>query len=255
MILSLMIASISTPAWAQSSPDPAPEEASSAPAETADEAGIEKLPPPPQSLGQLTPERLMALRTYKSKRLQVRAETEYRGSSVATFTSMSYRHPHGLGTGVVVSDNISTFRTWGVYRGPQRLSTPDFLALAGADADREALVTDIRKLRSNARRWYIGAGVGVAGVVAGLVGMATAEDINTYNQFNRVSLGGTMLTIGGLFGASFPGSKAERLYKYPGATLSSDQANDLAHAANESLRQELEIAPNEAWLLDLGATE
>ena len=225
--------------------------------ETAEAATVEveKLPPPPQSLGQLTPERLMALRTYKSKRLQVRAETEYRGSSVATFTSMSYGQPHGLGTGVVVTDNISTFRTWGVYRGPQRLSTPDFLTLAGATAERDALVKDIRKHRANARRWYTGAGVGVVGVVAGLVGMATASDLETYNRFNKISLGGTMLTIGGLFGASFPGSKAERLYKYPGASLSSDQANDLAHAANETLRQQLEIAPNEAWLLDLGAAE
>jgi hypothetical protein len=253
MTISILAFLLAAPSWAESPPEAPSEATPEATEEKATE--IEKLPPPPQSLGQLTPERLMALRTYKSKRLQVRAETEYRGSSVATFTSMSYGQPLGLGTGVVVTDNISTFRTWGVYRGPQRLSTPDFLTLAGANAEREALVTDIRRLRSNARRWYIGAGIGVAGVVAGLVGMATAEDIETYNQFNRVSLGGTILTIGGLFGASFPGSKAERLYKYPGATLSSDQANDLAHAANEALRQELDIAPNEAWLLDLGAAE
>ena len=251
MIAMLLLTLLTAPSWAETTDAEAPPVAP----DSAETPTIEKLPPPPQSLGQLTPERLMALRTYKAKRLQVRAETEYRGSSVATFTSMSYGHPHGLGTGVVVTDNISTFRTWGIYRGPQRLSTPDFLTLAGADADRDALVSDIRRLRTNARRWYIGAGIGVAGVVAGLVGMATATDINTYNQFNRVSLGGTFLTISGLFGASFPGSKAERLYKYPGASMTSDQANDLAHAANESLRQELSIAPNEAWLLDLGATD
>ena len=60
--------------------------AEDAPTPQAPEADVQKLPPAPQSLGQLTPERLMALRTYKAKRLQVRAETEYRGSSVATFT-------------------------------------------------------------------------------------------------------------------------------------------------------------------------
>ena len=210
MTFSLLIIGIASPAWAQSSPEAAAEEATTT--ESA-EAEIEKLPPPPQSLGQLTPERLMALRTYKSKRLQVRAETEYRGSSVATFTSMSYGHPHGLGTGVVVSDNISTFRTWGVYRGPQRLSTTDFLALAGADAEREALVTDIRRLRKNARRWYIGAGWG--GRRLGWHG-----DRRRHQHLQPVQprvLGGTMLTIGGLFGASY-GSKAERLYKYTGAT-------------------------------------
>ena len=103
--------------------------------------------------------------------------------------------------------------------------------------------------------WYIVAGTGVAGVMAGLVGMATAADVETYSTFNLVSLGGTIVTIGGLFGASFPGSKAQRLYKYPGSTLTSDEANDLAHAANEKLRLQLDIQPNEAWLLDLGAEQ
>ena len=239
---------------------PASENTTSAPdtpAESADAPGppVEKLPPAPPSLGQLTPERLMALRTYKSQRLQVRAETEYRGSSVATFTSMSYGYPRGMGTGVVVTDNISTFRTWGVYRGPQRLSAPDFLHLAQAAERRDALVADIKRLRRKSKVWYGVAGAGVAGVVAGLVGMASANNVDTYRTYNQVSLAGTLVTIGGLFGASFPASKASRLYKYPGASMSSDEANDLAHGANEQLRQELEIAPNEAWLLDLGATD
>lgn len=224
-------------------------------AETQEDAPLEKLPPAPPSLGQLTPERLMALRTYKSQRLQVRAETEYRGSSVATFTSMSYGYPRGMGTGVVVTDNISTFRTWGVYRGPQRLSAPDFLHLAQAAERRDALVADIKRLRRKSKAWYGVAGAGVAGVVAGLVGMASANNVDTYRTYNMVSLSGTLVTIGGLFGASFPASKASRLYKYPGASMSSDEANDLAHGANEQLRQELKIAPNEAWLLDLGATD
>lgn len=115
---------------------------------------VEKLPPAPSSLGQLTPERLMALRTYKAQRLQVRAETEYRGSSVATYTSMSYGYPSGMGTGVVVTDQLSTFRTWGVYRGPQRLSTPDFLNLTGAQEQKNQLVNDIHTLRRQAKGWY-----------------------------------------------------------------------------------------------------
>ncbi len=233
----------------------AEEKQSAAPAEPETTENPEKLPPAPVSMGTLTPERLMALRTYKSQRLQVRAETEYRGSSVATFTSMSYGYPHGVGSGVVVTDNISTFRTWGVYRGPQRLSTTDFLHLVGANEKRDALVDEIKHLQKTAKGWYAVAGAGVAGVLTGLVGMATADDVETYGTFNMVSLGGTIVTIGGLFGASFPGSKAQRLYKYPGSKMSSDEANDLAHAANERLRQELKIEPNEAWLLDLGATD
>lgn len=257
---SLLITLLISPSALAQAPQTAPEGspqvvAPTGEAETPEAKPIEKLPPAPASLGHLTVERLMALRTYKAQRLQVRAETEYRGSSVATFTSMSYSQPQGLGTGVVVTDNISTFRTWGVYRGPQRLSTPDFLHLTSAEARRDALVDEIRQLRAKSRTWYIGAGVGVAGVVAGLVGMSTANNVDAYRAFNLVSLSGTVMTIGGLFGASFPSAKAQRLYKYPGTSMSSDEANDLAHGANEQLRQSLKIAPDEAWLLDLGATD
>jgi hypothetical protein len=252
-MISLTVAFLlSTVAFAQA---PKPADVGAEPPATPEPPPVERLAPAPPSLGQLTVERLMALRTYKAQRLQVRAETEYRGSSVSSFTSMSYGHPHGLGTGVVVSENISTFRTWGVYRGPQRLSTPDFLHITGATARRDALVTDIRELRAKSTTWYASAGVGVVGVIAGLVGMSTAKDLSTYLAYNMVSLGGTMMTITGLFGASFPSAKAQRLYKYPGTTMSSDEANDLAHGANETLRQSLEIAPTEAWLLDLGATD
>ena len=244
---------LSLPAWAD---EPVTGGPPAEAAEAAEEApAVQKLPPAPSSLGQLTPERLMALRTYKAQRLQIRAETEYRGSTVSTYGSMSYGYPGAMGAGVVVSDQLSTFRTWGAYRGPQRLSTPDFLNLTGAHEKKDALVNEIQTLRRQAKGWYVVAGVGVAGVVTGLVGMATADDLKTYSTFNLVSLSGTVVTIGGLFGASFPGSNAQRLYKYPGASMSSDQANDLAHAANEELRQKLEIQPNEAWLLDLGAEQ
>jgi hypothetical protein len=37
--------------------------------------------------------------------------------------------------------------------------------------------------------------------------------------------------------------------------MDTDAANVLAHGHNERLRQQLQIQPSEAWLLDLGATE
>jgi hypothetical protein len=216
---------------------------------------VEALPPAPPALGTLTPDRLQALRTYKAQRLQVRAETEYRGGSASSFSSMAYGYPHGMGTGVIVTQPISTFRTWGVYRGPQRLSTPDFLTLAGATADRDALVADIKRAKRAGRVWFTGAGVGMAAIVAGIVGMGASGDIETYRSFNTVALSGTTLTIGSLLGASFPAAKGTKLYRYPGATMTADRANTLAHTHNENLRKDLGIQPEEAWLLDLGATE
>ena len=217
-------------------------------------AAIEKLPPAPATLGALTPKRLQALRTYKAQRLQVRAETEYRGGGVSTFSTMSYGYPHGVGTGVIVTEPVSTFRTWGVYRGPQRLSTPDFLTLTAATKQRDALVADIKKARRASRVWFAGAGVGMAAIVTGIIGMGSGG-VDTYSQYNSVALTGTTLTIGCLLGASFPAAKASKLYRYPGASMSTDKANSLAHSHNEKLRQKLEIQPEEAWLLDLGATD
>jgi hypothetical protein len=216
---------------------------------------VEKMPPAPSALGTLTPERLKALRTYKGQRLQVRAETEYRGGGVSTFSSMSYGYPHGYGTGVVVSEPVSTFRTWGVYRGPQRLSVPDFLTIAGATQERDDLVATITKARRASHVWFGGAAVGMAAIVTGLVGMGAAKKLPTYRQYNYIALSGTGATIGCLLGASFPAAKASRLYRYPGTTLNSDEANALAHSYNEKLRNELSLQPDEAWLLDLGSTD
>ncbi len=154
---------------------------------------IEKLPPAPPALGTLSAKRLQALRTYKSRRLQVRAETEYRGGGVSTFSTMSYGYPHGVGSGVIVSEPVSTFRTWGVYRGPQRLSTPDFLTLTGATKERDKMVADIKKAKRASRIWFAGAGVGMAAIVTGIVGMGGAQNIATYSGFNTVALSGTTL--------------------------------------------------------------
>ena len=228
--------------------------ASAQEAPAAPPATVEKLPPAPATLGALTPQRLQALRTYKSQRLQVRAETEYRGGGVSTFSTMAYGYPHGMGSGVIVTEPVSTFRTWGVYRGPQRLSTPDFLTLTQATTERDKLVADIKKARRASRLWFTGAGVGMAAIVTGIVGMGSGG-VDTYSRFNSVALAGTTLTIGCLFGASFPAAKASKLYRYPGASMNTDKANALAHGHNEKLRQKLEIQPEEAWLLDLGATE
>jgi hypothetical protein len=214
----------------------------------------DKLPPAPATLGKLTPKRLAALRTYKAQRLQVRAETEYRGGGVSTFSSMSYGYPPALGTGVVVTEPISTFRTWGVYRGPERLSTPDFLTLTQAIKQRDSLVTEIDKSRRASKIWFTGAGLGMAAIVTGIVGMG-AGGVDTYAEYNSVALIGTTVTIGCLLGASFPAAKASKLYRYPGASMNTDAANGLAHKHNEGLRKKLEIQPEEAWLLDLGATE
>jgi len=237
----------STAVLAEDTPPAAPPTEAKAP--------VQNLPPAPSTLGTLTAERLQALRTYKAQRLQVRAETEYRGGGVSTFSSMSYGYPHGLGTGVIVTEPVSTFRTWGIYRGAQRLSTPDFLTLTGDMAKRDALVNEIKKSKRASRAWFSGAGVGMAAIVTGIVGMGASGNIGTYRRFNTVALSGTSLTIGCLLGASFPAAKGAKLYRYPGASMNTDQANALAHDHNEKLRQELDIKPEEAWLLDLGANE
>ncbi len=111
-------------------------------------------------------------------------------------------YPYGSAIGVTVSEPVSTFRTWGVYRGPQRLSVPDFLAITGADQRRDELSREIKKARTASRWWFGFAGAGVTAIVTVIVGMSAAKKPPTYRQYNWVALGGTGVTISALMGAS-----------------------------------------------------
>jgi len=153
---------------------------------------------------------------------------------------------------MVVSDPISTTRTWGVYQGPRRLSAPEFLLLAEQTERHQQLVTDIHLAERKSKRWFRVAGVGAAGIITGMVGMAVADEMEPYLLWNRVTFGSSTVAVAGLLGASFPSAKANKLQRDPSASFPIEQAHQWTNGHNEELRVELGLSPEEVWLLELG---
>ncbi|MEL6348862.1 MAG: hypothetical protein AAFV53_37505 [Myxococcota bacterium] len=205
-----------------------------------------KHPSPP------TAAQLQALRQYRRERLAVHPELEIRGGGTQWQTGFSAVGP-SWGWGMAVADPISTTRTWGIYKGADRLDVPDFLEEVGALELKYTLDQDIQRARRNSRAWYALAGAGVAGILVGSIGANSAGrtpgpearfEEYVYTNVVFASIGTTVL---GLFAGSFPAARAERLTNYPSASLTIDRAQRLADEHNETLRQDLDLSPEAVW--------
>ncbi len=205
-----------------------------------------------------TQARLTALRAYKANRLDVREEVELRGGGAWSAGGAwgGYWGPgwgYGGYAGPVVVDPIQQVRTWGVYRGPERLDVPTFLDVAGAAERKQDLDLDLDRLKRRSQTWSGLAGVGIAGIVAGLVGTtqaARAEDVDAYVAWNWVTLGSSGVLTAGFIGASFPRSKASALRRYPSASMTSAEARQLVDAHNDALRDELGLSAADVWAVE-----
>jgi hypothetical protein len=183
----------------------------------------------------------------------VKAETEIRGGG-ASVVGLGYPLPYGYAHYDVLQEPIYTERTWGIYRGPERLNTPTFLGLVGETQRRDEVVQQLHDYRRSSRIWGGVAGAGLAAVLTGFVGMSGAESKTEWVTWNQVSLGGTVVTGVGLIGASFPAGKSARLSRDPSALMEVQEARRLADEHNERLRLELDLRPDEVWLMELGAS-
>lgn len=201
----------------------------------------------------LTLERVQTLRRYKAQRLSVHEETELRGggASMAMGMGMPYGR-YGTSTALLMTDPVYTVRTWGVYRGPDRITNPVFLEAVGKADAASALRKDINRYDRRSKRLFGVAGLGAGVMVASLVGMRSASSPEEYLAWNLATLGGTAAGLSGLVIGSFPAAKAGRLERTPAAVMRPDEARALAEAHNDALQKELGVTPQEAWLLELG---
>lgn len=200
----------------------------------------------------LTPEKLRALRDYKARRLDVREEVEVVGGGYSMVGGWGY--PYGrwgwVQPTVVVPEPAQLRRQWAVYRGQERLSAPRFLDVAGQPALREALDAEVRTQKRRSAAWFTVGGVGLASIVGGMVFLDLATTREQAIWANRLVLGGSAVGAGGLLVGSFPRARAERLVRYPSASMDFDAARQMADQHNEALRGELGLTPAEAWSLE-----
>ena len=197
--------------------------------------------------------RLQALRTYRNRRLTLHPETELHGGDTHV-VGMGMGGPWGWGgwwgSTAVYTDPYYTVRTWGIYRGPQRLSVPEFLGTVGATDRKASLDHEIGHARGAARAWFTVAGIGGAGIVAGLVGMGIADTHEQWRLMNNITFTGSLVTIGGLLGGSFPNGKAARLERYPAASMGIDESQEYVDKYNDSLRKDLGLEPQDVWQIE-----
>jgi hypothetical protein len=199
----------------------------------------------------LTMDRLQTLRRYKAERLSVHEETELRGGG----TAMAMGYPYGRmgpSTAVMMTDPVYTVRTWGVYQGPDRISTPSFLDKVGKASEATALREDVARYQRRSKGCFGVAGIGAGVLVAGLIGMRAATTPEEYLAWNLATLGGTAAGMGGLVVGSFPAAKASRLERSPATVMTPAEARALAERHNDALQKQLGVTPQEAWLLELG---
>lgn len=196
--------------------------------------------------GGLSAERLQAIRSYRARHLEVRGETRYEGGG-ATVVSTGYgRRWWGVGMTEVYTHPVTATPVWAVYQGPERLTVPRFYDLAGEAGRADALRDRISGKKTMANVWFGVAGAGIATSLVGFFGYAGADDARTAQTWGRVALGGMGVGVVGLVGGSFPSTKARQLaHDYP-TSLDPQEAHRLVDAANERLRRELGLTPEEA---------
>jgi len=128
------------------------------------------------------PGRIEALQQYKRDRFYLGSSvTLHRGGVHSGFTWGSRR---GWRWGMSLSEPIYSTTSWGVYRGYTLMEVPAFLGAVGEDALREQLLTDIRTAQRSARNWHTVGWVGVAGLIAGIIGAETSRDRKEYDGYN-----------------------------------------------------------------------
>jgi hypothetical protein len=201
----------------------------------------------PRQGGPRSPDRLQALRQYQRDRIALGTELEFHSSGPPV--SVGFGGPwYGMGWGMAISNPyVYASTTNSVYKGNTRMDMPDFLGTVGARDLRADLERDILRANRATTVWNTVAGVGIAGIVVGAVGMSNAWDAETYYGYANVATGGLVMTVGGLVGSSITSSRSFRLRRYPSSSIGLDEAERLADAYNDRLRQELGLTPDDVW--------
>jgi hypothetical protein len=225
------------------------------------------LPPPPESrrgapgggkgpppAGELSPDRLKALRAYKNQSLSIRRETELQGGGARVGTSMAYGMGPVIMTQHVTTAPVYTVRTWGIYRGPERINMPRFLELVGDEAGHASLVEEIERKYKQAKTGFTVAGAGGVGLFMGIMGMSVATTESSWYTWNVVALGGSLTGLGGMVAGSLPASRATQLTRHPRTSTTPEEAQVLIDEHNEALRDRLGLSPKEVWLMEMGGS-
>lgn len=175
-----------------------------------------------------------AASTYRDAAITLHQEVSSRGTS----TRFTLRSVPVFDPGEVDVDLY-------LYRGPDRLDVPAFLALVGEHDRAEALDVRISRDRRAATWLFALGGVGTLTAIVGIAGLerfgASGSDVGRTNML--LFAGGSAAMTIGFLGGSIPATRARRMNRRPLTTLELAELLAWQQAYNERLRVDLGLTP------------
>lgn len=199
--------------------------------------------------------RAAAIRAYRARHLAIRSWSELRSTTVYSDLGYGlgygYGYPYGgYGSVTVGMPWFWSEERWSVYRGPQRLSNPQYLDLVGRGDEAQALERRIRGNRTATGLLYGVAGAGGAATVASLFGMDNAHTLRAWEDWRIVGVAGLTSVFVGAVSGSFPAARARRLAADPMTIRSWDELSDEIAGHNEALRVDLGLSADDALKIE-----
>ena len=198
-----------------------------------------------------TPEDLRAVLTFRDEHLSVREEHEVIPGRV-TFLAPGWGWGPGPWTGYgwsnadVISTPPDVMHSWAVYRGPERLTVPDFLQAVERTSEAESLEVRVRR---NVTIGRVFGGLAVMGVAAGVGGFVgtIADDPSRETTWTGVALGGLGGSVLSGIVSGATKSRSEKLaHDFP-ETQDLLSAQEEVREYDEELRSELGLSPVQAY--------
>ena len=136
---------------------------------------------------------------------------------------------------------------WGLQQSAAPYGVPDALLLAQRTDDATALTERIDRDETRSRRLRTVGRVGGAVAAGGLTWALLASDRDAYGSAGAVTAIGLTVAAFGYSGTMGYSRYADRLRGDYAAVMTPAEAQALADAHNEALRQELDVSPRAAW--------
>jgi len=196
--------------------------------------------------------KLEAFRAYRSRHLSVR---HYSGVAMGTVVAGGYGYGFGYGYGAMQTAYPYYYpvQGWGVFQGPVRLQTLDYLGLVQDVATRQRVQQRVRRNQVTGYSLFAVGVAGIAGTIVAGTGASNARTLAELQQWRTVGTVSTLGLLGGFIGGSFPLSKARRLLNQPGLSVPRADIDQQVSDFNEGLRNELGLTPAEVLSIENAA--
>jgi hypothetical protein len=146
----------------------------------------------------------------------------------------------------VITSPPEVLESWAVYRGPQRLSVPEYAETVGRAVD----ATDLeRRIRHNSGVGNTFGGLAVVGLAAGATGLVGSfvDEPRDREEWMTVSVTGLGTAILSGIVSSATKTRADTLATDFPKTQALETAQTEVREYNEQLRQELGLTPGQAY--------